>query len=38
MVRWAKRIGWAGFLFFTLKGIAWLVVLAVAWSLRACGE
>jgi hypothetical protein len=24
---WFKRLGWAGFLFFLIKGIAWLVVL-----------
>jgi hypothetical protein len=23
---WLKRIGWAGFFFFLLKGIGWLVV------------
>jgi len=23
---WLKRLGWAGFLFFLLKGIGWLVV------------
>jgi hypothetical protein len=26
---WLKRIGWAGFLFFLLKGIGWLVVFYV---------
>jgi hypothetical protein len=24
---WFKRLGWVGFLFFLIKGIAWLVVL-----------
>ena len=25
--KWLKRVGFAGFMFFLLKGIAWLVVL-----------
>lgn len=29
MKNWLKRMGWAGLLFFTLKGIAWLVLPAV---------
>jgi len=36
MIAWLKRIGWIGFAFFTLKGIAWLVVLGVGWSLANC--
>jgi hypothetical protein len=23
---WFKRVGWAGFLFFLIKGIVWLVI------------
>jgi len=26
LMKWAKRIGWIGLLFFTLKGLAWLAV------------
>lgn len=26
-VKWLKRLGFAGFMFFFLKGIAWLVLL-----------
>ena len=25
-VTWLKRLGWAGFLFFTVKGIIWLAL------------
>jgi hypothetical protein len=34
MKSWMKRLGVAGFLFFLLKGLAWLVVPAaiVAWN------
>ena len=28
IVKWAKRIGWIGVLFFTLKGLAWLAVIS----------
>jgi hypothetical protein len=24
---WLKRIGWAGFLFFLIKGLIWLIVI-----------
>jgi len=24
---WLKKIGWAGFLFFLIKGIIWLLIL-----------
>ena len=30
---WIRRIGAAGFLFFLIKGILWLVMLAGAWHL-----
>ena len=23
--KWLKKLGWGGFLFFTIKGLAWLV-------------
>jgi hypothetical protein len=29
-----RRLGAAGFLFFFLKGVAWLVVPAVLWALQ----
>ncbi|MCB0793762.1 MAG: hypothetical protein KDB88_03415 [Flavobacteriales bacterium] len=25
-VRWLKRLGWAGFLFFFVKGLVWLAI------------
>ena len=28
--RWLKRLGFAGFLFFTVKGLVWLGVFAAA--------
>lgn len=24
--KWFKRVGWAGFAFFTIKGLVWLVI------------
>ncbi len=24
--RWLKRMGWAGFIFFTVKGFVWLAI------------
>ena len=30
---WLKRVGLAGFLFFLIKGLLWLVVPAVIWML-----
>jgi len=27
MKKWIKRIGWAGLLFFLIKGLLWLVVI-----------
>jgi len=33
---WLKRLGWAGFLFFLLKGLVWLAVFAGAGTLWAC--
>ncbi len=26
---WLKRLGWAGFLFFLIKGLLWLIVPAI---------
>lgn len=34
--KWLKRIGIAGFLFFLLKGIAWLVVLYGGLQIAGC--
>ncbi|MEZ4791472.1 MAG: hypothetical protein R2811_15855 [Flavobacteriales bacterium] len=33
---WMKRIGVAGFLFFLVKGLVWLAILAGAGTLWAC--
>ena len=33
---WMKRIGMAGFLFFLVKGLVWLAILAGAGTLWAC--
>jgi hypothetical protein len=30
--KWLKRLGVAGFLFFLIKGIAWIVVAVLAWK------
>lgn len=27
MILWVKRLGWAGFLFFLIKGLIWLAVI-----------
>ncbi|HRP00276.1 MAG TPA: hypothetical protein PLN54_12640 [Flavobacteriales bacterium] len=27
---WLKRLGWAGFLFFLIKGLVWLAIFAGA--------
>lgn len=35
-VPWLKRLGWAGFLFFLLKGLVWLALFAGAGTLWAC--
>ena len=35
-VSWLKRLGWAGFLFFLLKGLVWLAIFAGAGTLWAC--
>jgi hypothetical protein len=31
VVRWLKRLGLAGFMFFFIKGLIWLVVFALAY-------
>ena len=36
MIARLKRIGWIGAAFFALKGVAWLVVLGVTWTLANC--
>jgi hypothetical protein len=35
-LRWGRRLGMAAFLFFFIKGLAWLIVpaLIAAWALR----
>jgi hypothetical protein len=30
--KWLKRAGLAGFLFFLIKGLAWIVVAVFAWK------
>jgi hypothetical protein len=30
--KWLKRAGIAGFLFFLIKGLAWIVVALLAWK------
>lgn len=35
--KWFKRVGWAGFAFFTIKGIIWLVIFYFgADALKGC--
>lgn len=33
---WLKRLGWAGFLFFFIKGLVWLAVFWGVGSFFAC--
>lgn len=33
---WLKRLGWAGFLFFLVKGLVWLAIFAGVGTLWAC--
>lgn len=35
-VSWGKRLGWAGFLFFLVKGLVWLAIFVGAGTLWAC--
>nr|WP_294861625.1 hypothetical protein [uncultured Fluviicola sp.] len=30
--KWLKRVGVAGFLFFLIKGLAWIAVVLFAWK------
>ena len=30
--KWLKRAGFAGFLFFLIKGLAWIAVVLFAWK------
>ncbi|MEZ4915801.1 MAG: hypothetical protein R2836_02310 [Chitinophagales bacterium] len=30
-VSWLKRLGFAGFMFFFLKGMGWIVLAVIAW-------
>jgi len=35
--KWFKRVGWAGFAFFTIKGLIWLVIFYFgADTLQSC--
>ncbi|MDH6253668.1 hypothetical protein M2347_003395 [Chryseobacterium sp. H1D6B] len=35
--KWFKRVGWAGFAFFTIKGLVWLVIFYFgADTLQSC--
>ena len=37
--KWLKRVGWAGFAFFTIKGLVWLVIFYYgAESVRGCNN
>jgi hypothetical protein len=29
---WLKRVGWGGFFFFLLKGLAWIAVWSLGWK------
>ncbi|KPE51226.1 histidine kinase [Chryseobacterium indologenes] len=36
-MKWFKRVGWAGFAFFTIKGLMWLVIFYFgADTLQSC--
>jgi hypothetical protein len=32
ILKWLKRIGWAGFFFFLIKGLIWLAVIFGVWK------
>lgn len=34
--KWFKRLGFAGFMFFLLKGLAWLAVMYWGFSFAGC--
>ena len=36
MTGWLKKIGWAGLIFYTVKGLLWIAVFALGWAIRAC--
>jgi hypothetical protein len=36
MALWLKRIGWAGFLFFLIKGLVWIAVFYGGLRLAGC--
>ncbi len=38
MVRWLKRIGVGGFIFFTVKGLIWLAVFYGGFRFIGCSE
>ncbi|HTG13889.1 MAG TPA: hypothetical protein VK747_01335 [Blastocatellia bacterium] len=33
-IRWSRQIGLVGFMFFLVKGLLWVGMVAVAWRLR----
>lgn len=33
---WLKKLGWAGFLFFLVKGLVWIAVFCGVGTLFAC--
>jgi len=34
--KWLKKLGWAGFLFFLLKGIVWIFILYGVSEMTQC--
>ncbi len=36
--QWLKRLGWAGFLFFLIKGLVWLFVFYGGARFLGCGK
>ncbi len=38
MIRWLKRIGVGGFIFFTVKGLIWLAVFYGGFRFLGCSE
>jgi ferrous iron transport protein A len=38
MARWVRRFGWAGFLFFAIKGLLWLAIPTVLAVVASCRD
>lgn len=36
LVKWLKRLGWAGFLFFLIKGLIWIAIFYGGFRLVGC--